>query len=573
MPPDRDPAYRAETLLALCLALVTLVLFWPSRDCRFTNYDDPFYVTGNPHVHEGLSRAGAWWALTATSQSNWHPLTWLSLQLDYELFRLYPYGYRVTNLLLHTANALSLFVVLRRLTGAVAPSTLTAALFAVHPLHVESVAWVAERKDVLSTLFWMLTLWAYVRYVERLGWGRYACVVLALAAGLMAKPMLVTLPCVLLLLDYWPLGRWAAGPAAWRRLLLEKLPLFALAAASCVVTLIAQARGGAIRALEELPLAGRAANAVVAYVTYLVQTFWPRDLAAFYPYEDLSWSDGRVWGACLFLAGVTAVAALQAGRRPYFLVGWLWYLGTLVPVIGLVQVGGQAHADRYTYVPLIGVFVMAAWTVADLARQGGWVRRVALAGTTAAALLGCLFLTWVQVGYRHDSMTLWTHAIAVTGPNAEAHYNLGVAHLEAGKLEPAAEEFRRTLAIDPRYRLARLNLARVLFTRGRLDEARDEFTQLVETYPDDFLAQFHLGLIASMRKESAEAIARYTQALRLRPEDARAHTNLALELTNQQDYEAARRHLREAERWDPGVRHTPGFQAAVRAAREGQARP
>jgi Tfp pilus assembly protein PilF len=549
---------------------VTLAVYWPLRNSYFINYSDPFYVTDNSHVTEGLSTSSARWALTTTYRNNWHPLTWLSLQLDDELYGLNPHGYHLTNLLLHTVNVILLFWVLRRMTGAVGPSALAAALFAIHPLHVESVAWVAERKDVLSTLFWMLTLWAYLRYVERPGVGRYACVALALALGLMAKPMLVTLPFVLLLLDFWPLRRFTSPwPRRFRSLVAEKMPLFALVGASCVITLIARGSDGAIRTLEEFPLSSRAANAVVACVTYLVQTVWPRDLALFYPYVDLSWSDWRVWGACVFLVGVTIGTIRQAGRRPFLLVGWLWYLGTLVPVIGLVQVGDQAHADRYTYVPLIGVFVIVAWSVAELAARGERSRRLALA-CTAVALVGCAVLTWMQVGYWRNSESLWSHTVAVTGPNAEAHFSLGAAYRDQGKLERAAEEFRLTLAINPNYALARPNLGWVLFALRKFDEARPEIDRVLQTYPDDADAHFQLGVIASMEDKHEEAMARFARVLEIRPDDSVAHLYMAIDLIKQKKYEDARRHLGEAARCDPQVRDTREFKDALKAANQTQ---
>jgi hypothetical protein len=573
MQPNRNPANRTVKLVAVGLAICTLAVFGLLGGCEFTNFDDSFYVTRNPQIMEGLSASGAWWALTTTYNSNWHPLTWLSLQLDYQVYGLNPVGYHITNLLLHTANVVLLFWVLRGMTGAAAPSALVAGLFAVHPLHVESVAWIAERKDVLSTLFWMLTLAAYLRYVERPSIWRYGGLAVALALGLLAKPMLVTLPFVLLLLDYWPLRRLAPfGPRRFGPLLAEKLPLLVLAGASCAITLIAQHQGAAVRPLEDLPLASRAANGLAAYATYLLQAFWPLDLAAFYPYVDLAWSDARMWGAGLLLAGITAVAILQRARRPYLLVGWLWYLGTLVPVIGLVQVGSQAHADRYTYVPLIGVFVMIAWAVAELVGRGGLVRWLALA-FTAAALVGCVVLTWRQVSYWHDSTTLWAHTIAVTGPNARAHFGLGAAFRDLGWLRAGAEEFRRALAINPRYDAARSNLGWCLLLQGRLEEADAELHRILQSNPDDANAHFQLGVSASLRNRPAVAVAHFRQALRLRPDDPVVHLSLAHELIKQGNSEAARRHLREAERCDPRVRALPAFQAALRAADEGQAHP
>jgi tetratricopeptide (TPR) repeat protein len=568
MPPARDPPSRVELVTALGLALVTLAVFWPARDTQFTNRDDPFYVTGNPRVGSGLNAVNAGWAWTSFERANWHPLTWLSLQLDAQLFGVSAYAFRVTNLLLHVANVVLLFWVWRRMTGAAGPSALVAALFALHPLHVESVAWVAERKDVLSTLFWMLALWAYVRYTEKPGVVPYLAVLVAFALGLTAKPMLVTLPCVLLLLDYWPLGR--LGGPSFRFVILEKVPLLVLSAAACVVTVVAQARGQAVVTLDEYPFADRLANAVVSYAAYLVQTVWPWHLAVYYPYEHLAWSDGRVWGSGLLLIGITAAAVWQAVRRPFLLVGWLWYLGTLVPVIGLVQVGSQARADRYTYVPLIGVFVMLAWSAAEWARRDDPARRRVWTGA-AAALLGCAVLTWVQAGYWHDSFALWRHALAATGPNIEAHSGLGAAYRDAGDLWRAAEEFRRAVAIDPDDVHARTNLGWCLFSLRRYGEARAEFTRVLQTDPDNANAHFQLAVIAGMQGQPAEAVNHYREVLRLRPEDAPTHFNVAIELNKLGQGEAALRHLAEAERYYPPLRDQPAFQAALKAAREKQA--
>jgi hypothetical protein len=613
-PPLRPAQFPASGVKCLVFALagLTLVTFWPLLSCAFANYDDPFYVTKNPHVQEGLSPASMRWALTSLSDSNWHPLTWLSLQLDYQVYRLNPVGYHLTNLLLHTANVLLLFWVLQHMTAALLPSALTAALFAIHPLHVESVAWVAERKDVLSTLFWLLTLVAYVRYVEQPGIRRYGWVALALALGLAAKAMIVTLPLVLLLLDFWPLGRlrvpgdgrqigslkrdlaaaqqvpahpdvrasrWVAVRAAGRVpatcslrwASVEKLPLLLLAAAACSITLIAQHKGGNLRTLAEVPLSGRVTNAFVAYATYLQQAFWPRQLAVFYPYGMLSWSDWHVWGAGLCLAAITA-AAIGLGRRlPFFLVGWFWYLGTLLPAIGLVQVGDQAHADRYTYVPLVGVFLIFAWMTDELAKHRGVTRLLVLAGATTA-LAGCILLTAAQERYWHDSVALWSHTIAVTGPNAKAHFGLAAAYRDDGQVEMAAQEFRRALAIRPGDGVARANLAWCLLLLDRMEEADAEFTQLLGSLPEDPSARFRTSIIGSLRNETNAAVARLVRQLWRCPNDADAHLSLALWLVTQEPSEsafvkqrkreAARRHLEQAEHYDPLLRRSPAFQAA-----------
>ncbi len=572
LPPSRDPPSLLECLAVLGLTLVTLAAFWPMPDVQFTNHDDPFYVPGNAHVTSGLSVANARWAMIAFDCANWHPLTWLSLQLDAQIYGVSAYGFRVTNVLLHAANALLLFGVWRRMTGAPWPSALVAALFALHPLHVESVAWVSERKDVLSTLFAFLTLWAYAVYAERPGAARYLTVLVAFTLGLTAKPMLVTLPCVLLLLDYWPLGRFGGPGRQPVALVLEKVPLFVLSAASCAITLIAQGRGQAVRTLAEHSLTDRLANAVVSYVAYLGQTVWPVNLAAFYPYQHLPWWDWRVGAASLLLAGITAVAVWQAARRPYLLVGWLWYLGTLVPVIGLVQVGGQARADRYTYLPFIGVFVMIAFSLAELARRGVTARRLA-AGGAVAALLVCAGLSWAQVTYWQNSFALWAHALAATGPNAVACDGLGTAFRDAGQYGRAAEWYAQAVKLDPADTHVRLNLGWCLFLDRRYPEAAAAFTEIVRREPNNAPAQFQLGVLAGLQGKTEEAAARYREALQLRPDDATAHVNLAIELTRQGDATGALRHLAEAARARPQVRDLPEYREALKAAKEKRARP
>ncbi len=385
---DEAPIMRREILICLFLVLATLTVYWQVGNYEFVNFDDDKYIIENFHVQKGLTRDSVIWAFTATHVSNWHPLTWLSHMLDFQLYGLNPSGHHLTNVFFHLVNTLLLFLVLKLMTGALWRSGLVAALFAVHPLHVESVVWVAERKDVLSTLFWMLTLWAYLGYTKRPGVKRYLVILLAFALGLMAKPMLVTLPFVLLLLDYWPLKRIELGqsaiglPAASQpstiankpgaqafRLLLEKTPMFVLAAVSSVVTFIVQKSGGAVGALETYPFKIRMANALLSYVIYLKKMIWPQNLAVFYPHPGQSLPMWQAAGAGLLLV-VVSIAVIRAGRRyPYLPVGWLWYVGTLVPVIGLVQVGDQAMADRYTYVSLIGLFIVVAWGVPDVARS------------------------------------------------------------------------------------------------------------------------------------------------------------------------------------------------------------
>ena len=496
--PERGGGCRI--LISLVLILLTTAAYGPIWRNDFINYDDNVYVTGNDHVKAGLSPKGIAWAFTSTEALNWHPLTWISLQLDYQLYGLRAWGFHLTNLLLHTANSLLLFGVLQQMTGAVWRSALVAALFALHPLHVESVAWIAERKDVLSTLFWMLTLAAYLRYVRRPSVLRYLLVMLTLALGLMAKAMLVTLPCVLLLLDYWPLGRFQRnndetpmtndegspkpqdrGPSSfglwhyfvirrWSFVIWEKVPLFVLAAACSAMVIFAQQRGGALESLEQLSLSSRVSNALVSSVQYIVKMFWPSGLAPFYPHprESLSWWQAA--GAGLLLISISALALRLAGRRAYLIVGWLWYLGTLAPVIGIVQVGEQAMADRYTYVPLIGLFILLVWAIADLAAP--WpALKVMLLPTTAGALLICLVLTWLQVRIWHDSRSLWEHTLRVTAGNYVAENNLGFTFLQEGNMPEAERHFRQAVRIKPDYARAYSSLGLALDKQEKIPEA------------------------------------------------------------------------------------------------------
>ena len=442
----------AAVLISLFLILTIVAVFWPVKNFRFINLDDEEYVTENPQVLNGLSLNGVIWAFTTKHSSNWHPLTWLSHMLDTELYGLNPRGHHLTNLLFHLANTLLLFWVLKRMTGMLWESGLVAALFALHPLHVESVAWVAERKDVLSTFFWMLTMGAYVHYVHQASPRRYLLVFFSFALGLLSKPMIVTLPLVLLLLDYWPLGRlhWrleeqrSQGKTAISRafrLVWEKVPLLFLVAVSCSLTIWAQRR--TVASLEGLPLEIRTANALISYVKYIGKMVWPCRLAVQYPYPE-KFPLWQVAGAGLFLIGVSFLVVREARRRPYLVVGWLWYLGTLVPVIGLIQVGSQAMADRYTYVPLIGLFIMTAWGIPNLLSQ--WRhRRIVLLVSSGLVIALLTILTRIQLQYWSDSTTLYKHTLNSTANNYQVHYNLGLALAKEGKNEEAIVHYKEAL--------------------------------------------------------------------------------------------------------------------------------
>jgi len=486
---ERPPS---RLVLALLLAAATVAVFGQVIGFGFVDYDDDVYVSANSHVQDGLTVAGVRWAFTTVAAANWHPLTWISLMLDRSIGGPGPRVFHLTNLILHVANTLLLFFVLDRMTGRRRPSAGTAALFAIHPLHVESVAWIAERKDVLSTLFLLLTLVVYAGFVDRPGPARRLAVVLMFALGLLAKPMLVTLPLLLLLLDAWPLRR----KEPWRRLLLEKAPLLALSIASAAMTLVAQGRGRTIGSLAGYPLGVRAANATVAAATYLGKAIWPTRLAVFYPHPGPSLAAWTVAGAALVLAGLTLWTIRLRKSHPYLLFGWAWYLVTLAPVVGIVQVGWQARADRYTYVPLIGIFVGVVWAV-----SGRFAHRPALLSRLASAALVLLGIAaFVQASHWRDSETLFRHAIAVTGKNAVAHNNVGFALLRRGLPSQAVAHFAEALRIDPSYVDAHSNLGVALGRQGRIDEAILEFQRALDLDPGHQDARRNLARAEAMRR-------------------------------------------------------------------------
>jgi tetratricopeptide (TPR) repeat protein len=535
-----DPGSRAGGV-AICAALVilTIVAFSGVTSNAFLNYDDDVYVTDNPHVLGGLTGANFAWALTSTDAANWHPVTWMSHMLDVQMFAKDAARHHLTSLVLHAANSVLLLFLLFRMTGAVWPPALVAALFAIHPLHVESVAWVAERKDVLSTLFWLLTLLAWLHWLARKTPARYALVLALFAVGLMAKPMLVTLPFTLMLFDYWPLKR-ASFPPLWK----EKLPLFAMSLASCVVTVIAQKAGGALQSLSGIPFPARIANATVAYAWYLVKTVWPASLAVFYPYP-VSLPAGRVAGAALLLCGLTALAFRLARRAPYVLFGWLWFLGTLVPVIGLVQVGAQATADRYTYVPLIGLFVAIAWGLAA-AVEARPAARYAVAFSAAGVLVALLPVTRAQVRTFSDNVSLFKRALAVTANNGVAHNNLGLALMGQGKADEAVEHYREALRIKPGYVEAQNNLAVALRELGLNEESVEQLGRALALDPDSPSAHVNLGNALVARNEIDAAIEHYRHALRSRPAFFDAEQNLGLVLDRLGRHDEAIAHFRRA---------------------------
>jgi tetratricopeptide (TPR) repeat protein len=539
---------RPVFLLSAALVAAGAFVYTPVRHHEFVNFDDPQYVRDNAVVAGGLSGRGLSWALTTGHAGNWHPLTWLSHMLDVELYGLDAGRHHVTSAVLHVVNTLLLFGLLLRMTGALWPSAFVAGLFELHPLHVESVAWIAERKDVLSGFFFLLTLWAYLAYVRRPRGDRYALVLVLLALGLMAKPMLVTLPFVLLLLDVWPLGR-AADLSARRRLILEKLPLVGLAIASSVVTVLVQQRAGAIKGLGVLPFERRLATAVLAYVTYAAKALWPSRLAAIYPYPapPPSWT---VVGAIALLVAVSALALRAARRHPYLPVGWFWYLGTLVPVLGLVQVGSQPWADRYTYIPAIGLFIVVAWGTMDLFARGPLGNRL-LAATLALALAACAVTARTQVEYWRNSVALWEHALEVTAGNHRAESNLAHALARQGRLDEAVAHYVAALRIKPDFAEAHGNLGLVLADQGKVGEAMHHYAEALRVRPDDLEVHNNFGVALMGLGRNAEAIRHFSEAARIDPTTAVSHNNLGVAYAHEGNLDDATREFAEALRLQP----------------------
>jgi len=523
---------------------VTLAVFGQTLTHDFVNFDDHVYVYENPLIIRGLSAEGIIEAFTHTHARNWHPLTTLSHMLDCQLYGLNAGGHHLTNVILHTISVLLLFLVLKQMTAALWQSAFVAALFAIHPLHVESVAWIAERKDVLSAGFFMLTLAAYVRYTRAPSALRYLLVVLLFAFGIMSKPMLVTLPFVLLLLDYWPLGRIGAQKSESQRrlptVIKEKIPFFALSAFSCIATLFAQRQGPS--AIDQLPFLWRLENTFVTYVTYIWQMLWPARLAVFYPHPNNRLSLLAVTGAIVLLVGVSLIVISLRRRKAYLVTGWFWYLGMLVPVIGLVQVGEQAHADRYSYLPEIGLYIMIAWTVGDLLLDSTRLRRVLVGVIAVIAIVSLGVRAFAQTSYWKNSETLWNHALAVTGENDLAHNNLGFVFLRRGELDKAVSEFQ--IALDIRSRnpqshynlgaaLIQSNLGNVLARKQLWDAAVDHLQEAIRLRPDYADAYFNLGSVRFQQGQIDQAIAQWRKALAIRPRDAEAHRNVADALRKQ----------------------------------------
>jgi protein O-mannosyl-transferase len=548
-----------EIIICLFLIITTLAVYWQVTNHEFLNYDDDIYITKNHHVRSGLG--GIAWAFTATDAANWHPLTWVSHMLDVQLYGMNPGQHHMTNLLFHIVNTLLLFLVFKRMTGYLWRSGFIAALFALHPLHVESVAWVAERKDVLCAFFWMLTMFSYVRYVERPEANRYFLVLLFFMMGLMAKPMIVTLPFALFLLDYWPLRRFRFGRSDSSksgqerlfalRLILEKAPLFFLAAASSVVTFLVQQSGGAVTALDALPLYARIGNALVSYAGYLGKMLWPYEMAVLYPHpgELPLW---QIVGACLLLISISLLAISAAKQRPWFVVGWLWYIGTLVPVIGLVQVGTQAMADRYTYVPIIGLFIIIAWFVPELVARRP--HKKILLTTLAIIYLSILMTaTWTQVRYWKNSTVLFKHTLNVTVNNYIAHDKLGEALAEQNRTAEAIRHYSEALRIEPDFVQAHLNMGDAHASLGNSEDAVYYYNKALQKKPDYEKAHNNLGNAIARQGNFEAAVYHYNEALKINPNYAGAHYNLGKIAANQGKIEDAILHYKKTLKVSPNM--------------------
>jgi tetratricopeptide (TPR) repeat protein len=590
-------------LIYILLAVAVIATFQRVSQCDFISYDDREYLTENPNIRNGVTIEAIRWAFTTGYAANWHPLTWISHMLDVRIFGLNPHWHHLVNLLFHIANTLLLFFLFYKMTKEPWKCGFVAAMFAVHPLHVESVAWVAERKDVLSTFFWMLTMAAYIRYVERLRVKNYLYILVFFGLGLMAKPMLVTLPFVLLLLDYWPLKRfgpylrpsemadpehaaqatpqvsrggpneniyptakrrksarkpipapspaqasqgvmtqgkmegWRSRWALVRQSVREKIPLFALATLSCIATFIAQQKGGAVQSTELFSPGARIANALVSYVLYIAKTIWPVDLAVLYPHPGMppAW---QWFGAALFLMAVTFIVIRQAAKQPYLAFGWLWFAGTLVPVIGVVQVGAQAMADRYTYIPLIGLFVMAAWGMPELLAERRYRKQALFA--SSALILVCLSVSaWVQTGYWRDSLSLYDHTLKVTSRNQVTYYNRAEVYQRLGDLGQAISDYDKTIAINSRYVDAYNNRGVAYRKLGNVRQAISDYNKAIEIDPANASAFYNRGFAYAMLGDYGQAIEDYRKAVEVNPGIAETHYNLGLAYGQLGDYRKA----------------------------------
>jgi Flp pilus assembly protein TadD len=549
---------RFEVAICLFLIVAILLIYYKSIHYDFVNYDDELYVTENIDVRIGLTIQGIIWAFTTSHAANWHPLTWLSHMLDSELYGLNPMGHRWTNLQIHIANSILLFLFFNWITGALWRSGLVAILFAVHPLHVESVAWIAERKDVLCAFFWIMSMWAYAGYVLHPNKKYYVLLIIFFVLGLMAKPMIVTLPFVLLLLDFWPLSRFQTKEDKFRmpgiqtvvKLVLEKIPLFILSAGSCVVTFFVQQHGGTVASIEALPFNVRVANAFVSYISYIQKMIYPVNLSIFYPQQK--WSFVHVLLSGLLLMGFSVLVVRMSRKFSYMFTGWFWYLGTLVPVIGLVQVGSQSMADRYTYIPLTGLFIIISWGTSDIfAKFPG--RKSIVTIISSVMLSFFMICSWVQVGYWKNGITLFTHALKVTHNNSVAHCELGHSLDRHGKHDEAIVHYLKALQINPNYVQAHNNLGYNLAGRGKLKDAVYHYNEALRINPNDVKSHNNIGTVMARQGRSKDAVYHFNQALKADPNYAGAYYNLGKIYGNQGEIKEAIGFYRKALHFSPNM--------------------
>jgi len=537
-------------LICLALAAATFAVYLPVRTHEFVRYDDDTYVTHNPNVKSGLTAQGIKWAFATGYAANWHPLTWLSHQLDCQLFGLNSAAHHLVNVLFHVANAVLVFLVLSRMTKRFWQSAFVAGLFALHPLHVESVAWVAERKDVLSTLFWLLTMLAYARYVEHPSAGRYVVVIVPFVLGLLSKPMLVTLPIVLLLLDYWPLNRFPNSKFSILNSLVEKAPLFLLSIVSSIVTFLVQQKGGTVLAVYKLPVRDRVVNAIYSYLAYIGKMVWPARLAALYPHPLAQIPTARAVIYAIILVLITIFLICHSRKHKYLIVGWLWYLGTLVPVIGIVQVGSQAMADRYTYVPLTGLFIIIAFGAADLLMKIP-LRKFILTALALAILFGSALASSAQLKHWKDSFSLFDHTLAVTENNYVMLNNYANVVNEQGSPTEAVKYLVEALKLLPNSTHIRNNYANALKELGRLDEAIEQYRIAVKLTPDSALPHYNLGLALADRGDYDEAIEQYKTAMTLKPDLSPAYSHIGYVLAQKKLPAQAIEYLEKGLRIEP----------------------
>ena len=562
------PFQRQKLIACILLALITLAAFWQVQDYEFVDYDDNMYVFENTHIQSGLTSESITWAFSTLYFGNWCPLTWLSYMFDYQLYGLNAGGYHLTNLMLHIINTILLFLVFNRMTGAFWKSAFIAALFSLHPLHVESVAWISDRKDLLCTSFWILTMWAYARYTVHPTFWRYLSVFLLLALGLMSKATIVTLPFVLLLMDYWPLGRFKIRESLNHNesqthqsvnidtqksitfhLILEKIPFLALAISVIILTLIAQQKIGAVKSFEFYPLTHRFANALMAYIGYIGKTIWPHNLAFFYPYPDIIPNLKTVW-AGLLLIFISFLVIWKTYKYPYLAFGWLWYLGTLIPVIGLVQIGAHAMADRYSYTPIIGLFVIIAWGIPDVLKT--WVHRKLFFVASAISILSVLMIcSRLQLRSWANSTTLFEHAIEVTRNNYKAHHNLGVVLTRQKKHEKAILHYYEAIRIKPDFAKAHYNLGVAFAYNDKFNEAITHFSRALLEKPDYFEAHCNLGVALAAKGLKKKAVFHFSEAIRIKDDYAEAHYNLGNVLAEQEKIEKAILHYNKALQINP----------------------